>query len=341
MFNLMDRITDPLLPPLIIVEVADAHYGDLNLAKAYIRKASELNFEVIKFQHHIPDEEMLPDIPISKNMKEPLYDFLKKNALTIDQHKELEDYATKLNINYLCTPFSLAAAKELNDNLNIWAFKIGSGEFLDHPTIIELMKFNKPLILSTGMSTESEVDETYEIIKIHKPGIVFMNCTSAYPPSFEDIHLKFIQKMISKYSGVVVGHSDHMPNKLTSIAAFCLGARVIEKHVTIDPNLIGPDSEVSLDFDALFDLKTDLENLHKSMNSDKVIHDSEFEIREWAHRSLVYLRSMNEGELITQNDVWSKRPGTGIPARYMSQFVGRELKRNVHNNTLVEENDFK
>ena len=125
----------------VIAEAADAHYGNLYRAKEMVVQAKKAGANAIKFQHHIPDAEMLRDIPRSRNMKEPLYDFLVKNALKIEQHMELSTFCKENNIDYLCTPFSLAAAIELEKNIDIPAYKIGSGEMLDHPTIKEIMKF--------------------------------------------------------------------------------------------------------------------------------------------------------------------------------------------------------
>ena len=144
----------------VIAEAADAHYGSLYRAKDMVLKAKLSGADAIKFQHHIPDAEMLPDIPMSGNMKEPLYDFLLRNALKIDQHIALSEFCKQNTIDYLCTPFSLKAALELENNIDMPAYKIGSGELLDHPTLIEVMKFNKPYVRSIS----SIVDMPVEII---------------------------------------------------------------------------------------------------------------------------------------------------------------------------------
>ena len=324
----------------VIAEAADAHYGSLDRAKEMVVKAKAAGADAIKFQHHIPDAEMLRDIPLSGNMKEPLYDFLLKNALKIEQHVELNNFCFQNSIDYLCTPFSLKAAIELENNIDLLAYKIGSGELLDHPTIKEIMKFGKPMIISTGMSTVEEIDLTYEIVKDHSPGLVMMNCTSAYPPNYTDIHISFAKEMLTRYPRAVVGFSDHSPGYEVVLASFVLGAKVIEKHITMSHELSGPDQSVSIDFQDLEKMIKQLTNLSLALKSKKEIHPTEIEIRSWAHRSLVYNFDLRNGEKIKTGDIWGKRPGTGVPSRFIENYIGRTLKRDVSQNTLLADEDF-
>jgi len=324
----------------LIAEGADAHYGDLNRAKLMVELAKNAGASAIKFQHHIPDAEMLPEIPMSGNMKEPLYEFLKRNALSITQHVELYEYCNQVGIDYLCTPFSLQAAVELEEHISPFAYKIGSGELLDHPTIMKMMEFKKPMIISTGMSTKEEIDTTYKLFGDYDHGLILMNCTSAYPPKPEDIHLKFITEMATRYPKAIIGHSDHTPGIETVIAAFVLGAKILEKHVTISHELSGPDDSVSIDFHTLAGLVQILRNLEISLKADKEVHQSEWEIRDWAHRSLVFLRDLPNGHVVTESDIWGKRPGTGVPSRMRGEYIGKTLTRAVMNNTLLSDQDF-
>lgn len=322
-------------PFYVIAEAADAHYGSMDRARMMIEEARQAGAQAIKFQHHIPDAEMLPDVPMSKNMREPLYDFLVKNALKIEQHVELNEFCKSVGIQYLCTPFSWQAAVELEEAISPPAYKIGSGELLDHPTILEIAKFNKCMILSTGMSTVDEISSSYELLKNHSAGLVLMNCTSAYPPSYEDIHITFVQEMKELFPNALPGFSDHSNGLETCVASYALGARVIEKHVTLSHELSGPDSEVSIDFDQLAVLVKMLDNLSKSLSAKKEIHKSEWEIRNWAHRSLVFMRKMKPGETIQYGDIWGKRPGTGIPSWRMSEFIGKNLKKGAEFNEFL------
>jgi N,N'-diacetyllegionaminate synthase len=323
------------LPYYVIAEAADAHYGNLDRARSMIVAAKSAGANAIKFQHHIPDAEMLRDTPLSSNMAEPLYDFLVRNALKIEQHVELNKFCEEIGIQYLCTPFSLKAAQELEESISPIAYKIGSGELLDHPTLLEIAKFGKCMILSTGMSTVDEIQSSYQLLENHSSGLVLMNCTSAYPPKYSDIHVSFTREMLDLFPKAIIGFSDHSPGLETSLAAFTLGARVIEKHVTISHDLSGPDSEVSIGFDELETLIHMMGNLSLALKAKKEIHESELEIRNWAHRSLVFMRDMKAGEVIEYGDIWGKRPGTGVPSRNMSEFLGKKLVHDVCLNDFV------
>ena len=147
---------------IVIAEACDNHFGSLDNAKKMVIEAKKSGADVIKFQHHIPDEEMLPIVPKSKNFKLSLYDFLKKYSLKLKDHYELLKFTKRHKIKYLCTPFSLKAAHELNEMGVEW-YKIGSGEFTDLPFIREVLKFKKPVIFSTGMSTINEIDKVYNL----------------------------------------------------------------------------------------------------------------------------------------------------------------------------------
>lgn len=324
----------------VIAEGADAHYGSLERAQEMAQAALRAGADAIKFQHHIPDAEMLRDVPRSANMREPLYDFLMKNALSLDQHRQLEKFCSKIGIVYLCTPFSWQAAKELLLYMNLPVVKIGSGEMNDLPTLDRLVQKKVPLIVSTGMAEVEEIDEVYEFLTRKGADFALLNCTSAYPPKFEDLHLKFISVMQDRYPKAIIGHSDHSPGISSSIAAIALGARIIEKHVTLDTNLIGPDSDVSITFEELRELVSAAHELPKALHGNKKIHSSEEEIRSWARRSLVYTRNLSVGHVVEENDIWGKRPGTGVPSKNYWRVLGRRLIKDVSIDSLLSWEDF-
>ena len=164
-------------PAYIIAEASDNHMGDMGAAKEMCRLARLAGADCIKFQHHLPDEEMLPDVSTAERFDMPLYDFLKQHGLSLKQHKELMDYCRGIGIQYLCTPFSLKAAYEL-DALGVDAFKIGSGELTDIPTLVRIARLRKPMIISTGMSTPEEIRRTYDILCQADVPLAFTNCIS-------------------------------------------------------------------------------------------------------------------------------------------------------------------
>jgi len=325
-------------PVFIIAEAADSHLGDIEIAKRMIQQAKFAGADCIKFQHHLPDEEMLPSVPISDNFDESLYDFLKKNALNLEQHKELKKYCLKIGIIYLCTPFSYKAAQELN-SIGVDAFKIGSGEFSDLPSLKKIAELGKPMILSSGMATIDEIYDTYNVMKKTGVEFSFLNCVSEYPPLYEDINLNFLSYLRNEFSDIVVGHSDHTPDIYTSLAAVALGARIIEKHITIDKQRKGPDQSVSIDMIDLARLVDGIRKIEASMGSSKIIHDKEKQIREWAHRSVVAVKDIPKGVIIVENMLWTKRPGTGIPSKEMPLLIGKRTKCLIRSNTLLRRED--
>ncbi len=320
---------------IIIAEGCDNHFGSLDNAKQMVIKAKKAGADVIKFQHHIPDEEMLPVVPKSKNFKMSLYEFLKKYSLSIEQHDNLRKFCKKKKIDYLCTPFSLKAALELNEIGVNW-FKIGSGEFTDLPFIREVIKLGKPVILSTGMSNQKEIIDVYNfLLKYKKNTIALMNCTSEYPPKLEDINLKYIPIMLKKFPKAVIGHSDHTNTIGTSIAASVLGAKIIEKHVFLDGKNFGPDRDVSINFDQLKQLVASIREVEKASGSMKKLYAKEKIIQKWARRSIYAKMDINKGEKITKKNIWSIRPGTGIPSKYFDKIIGKKALTNIKKGNLL------
>lgn len=322
-------------PTFIIAEGCDNHMGNMEAAKEMCRRAKLAGADCIKFQHHLPDEEMLKDVPMSSNFDIPLYDFLKLHALTLDQHVELMNYCKQIGIMYLCTPFSLKAAYELNE-IGVDAFKIGSGEMTDIPTLKAIAALGKPMIVSTGMSTMEEIARTYHALEETGVPFAFTNCLSEYPPKYEDVNLNVIGKMKEAFPKAVIGHSDHTPDLYTCYAAVALGANIIEKHVILSKQTPGPDQTVSIDFDDLYHLVDGIRKIELASGCEKVVHKNEKDIREWAFRSIVSLRDISKGEIITQDMIWSKRPGTGIPSHQMDEVIGKRAKKDISANTLLK-----
>ncbi len=326
--------------PYIIAEGCDNHMGNLNSAKEMAKLAKLAGADCIKFQHHLPDEEMLPDVPMSDNFDMPLYEFLKLHALTLDQHCELKKYCDEIGITYLCTPFSYKAACELEDNGLAYAFKIGSGEMTDIPTLKRIAEFGKPMIISSGMCTLEELDRTYNALKPTGVPLAFTNCLSEYPPVYEDVNLGVLKIMKERYPEAVIGHSDHTPDLYTSYAAVAYGACIIEKHVILNKAIPGPDQSVSIDFMDLHNLVDGCQKVYKSLGSEKKVREKEKTIRNWAFRSIVSTCDIKAGTVITQDMIWSKRPGTGIPSWKMDKVIGKKAIKNIKKNVLILESDF-
>lgn len=326
-------------PVFVIAEACDNHFGRMDYAKEMILRSKLAGADAVKFQHHLPDEEMLPEIPMSDNFEEPLYEFLKKNALKLNHHIELDEYCQKVGIEYMCTPFSYKAACEIVEHTSIKRIKIGSGEMTDVPSLVKMTEFGLPMIVSTGMSTFEEIDRTYQALK-DKTDLSFTYCISEYPPVYEDMNLGNIPIMTERYPQAQIGHSDHTPDLYTSFAAVTLGARIVEKHVILDKRMPGPDQSVSIDFNDLASLVDGIRKIEVSLGTDKKVHKKEEEIRAWAFRSVVAIKEIKKGETISQEKIWSKRPGTGIPSHKMDEIIGKIATKDIEENSMLSYEDF-
>jgi sialic acid synthase SpsE/CMP-N-acetylneuraminic acid synthetase len=323
-------------PAFIIAEACDNHMGRMDYAYKMVDVAVLCGADAIKFQHHLPDEEMLKNVPMSGNFKEPLYDILKKYSLTLEQHRKLKKYCDEKGILYMCTPFSAKAAKEINDLVPL--FKIGSGECTDHPTLMEIAKLGKPMIISTGMSITNEIEETLNIIKPINNKLIILNCTSEYPPKYNDINVNLIPKLRDHFN-IIVGHSDHTPDNFTCFAAVSVGAKVIEKHIILDKLIPGPDQNVSIDPMGLHELIDGIRKIEKALGDQKTVHELEKPIKLWARRSIVTIKNIKKGQELTLDNIWCKRPGTGIPSKYLYDFIGKKVNKDIEKDQLLKNED--
>lgn len=321
----------------IIAEACDNHMGSLEIAKALARGAKKAGCDAVKFQHHIPSEEMLKDAKMTDNFDEHLFDFLIQNALTIDDHHELKKFCDEINIMYLCTPFSLLAAKEIYDLVPF--FKIGSGEFQDLWLIDNLKKMNKPLLLSTGMCTWDEIIESKNFL--NDIDFALMNCLSEYPVNLEDLNLGVITKMVEEFPNVIIGHSDHSQTNFTSVIAVANGAKIIEKHITLSSFILGPDKDVSISIEQMKDLVFECKNVHKVSKNKKIINRLEKGIRNWAYRSVIATQDIKKEELITKEMICSKRPSNGIPSKDYKRVIGLKAAKDIKKNDFFKWKDLK
>ncbi|MFH1670097.1 MAG: N-acetylneuraminate synthase family protein [Patescibacteria group bacterium] len=326
-------------PCFIIAEACVNHLGRFDLAKDLVTRSKEAGADAIKFQYHIPDSEMLPGIKMSDNFDEPLYEFLKKNALTFEQHGELKQFAEEVGITYLCTPFSTQAALQL-DEIGLEAFKIGSGEMTDLLSLERIAELGKPMMVSTGMSTIEEIDRTYDALIKKNIGLALFNCVSEYPPNYEDMNLDFITIMRQRYPKAVIGHSDHTPDDVTSYAAVVLGAHMIEKHVILDKAHKSCDQMVSLDFVEFKELVDGIRKIEAARGVDRKVHGREEQIRSWAFHYAVSEKGLKAGqvikeEMIMPGDIWTKRTGhaDGIKSHEVPKLIGAKVLKDIPPNS--------
>ncbi len=338
-FKILNKIISRYTKPYIIAEACINHEGNIKKAKKMIDKAAEAGVSAVKFQFHVLEDEMLRDTPISKNFSESLYDTLSRTNLTINEHKYLKKYCEKKKVDYLCTPFSFKSADILEKEVQLKIFKVGSGELTNIPLQLHIARKKKPTIISTGMSTLKEVTETFNAVKKINKNIALTQCTSSYPcnPKISDINV--IKEYIKKFK-VVTGLSDHTSKIYTSIGAIAVGARIIEKHFTLNKKAKGPDHASSLEPSELKQLVEGCNDVFvASLNKIKKIHNEEKQIISWARESVVTIKNIDKNEILNKGNISVKRPAPTkkeIPANKYFNILGKKALNKIKKNRKIK-----
>ena len=331
----------------IIAEAGVNHNGSIDTAKRLIDVAVGAGADAVKFQTFRADKVTTTTATKAKyqientGTDETQFEMLKRLELSIGAHKELFSYCNKKNIIFMSTPFDEGSADML-DNLGMTIFKIPSGEITNKPLIQYVAGKKKPIILSTGMSYLGEVEKAINWInevwdKLSKKSqLTLLHCTSNYPSKVSDCNL-LAMKTMEKSFGLPVGYSDHTLGIEIPIAAVALGARVIEKHFTLDRNMEGPDHKASLEPDELKTMVKAIRNVEKAIgNGIKKPSKNEEEIKNIARRSLVASRHIKAGETVSLNEISIKRHGIGIAPELIEQIINKVAKIDIKKDSLLE-----
>ena len=332
-----DREVGPGHPCLIVAEAGINHNGDLALASELVDAAAEAGADVIKFQTHFPEHEMLRGGATAAYVGESLFGLLTRTALSRDAHFALRDRARQRGIIFLSTPFSREAADFLL-TVDVPAFKTGSGELTNVPLQQHIARKHRPMIISTGMSTPEEIDRTVQAVRALGTPFALMHCTSTYPTPYEHVQLGCIKELQARYQ-VPVGFSDHTLDSYMAYASAAIGANLFEKHFTTSRSLPGPDQSGSMEPQELSTLVKGIRAIEHALGATKQIQPGEQEVRHMANHSVVSLGAIPAGRVIAAEDVWVKRPGTGIPASDLPRVVGRRARRAIAADALVSWDD--
>lgn len=335
--RIADRLIGENEPCLIIAEAGINHNGDMKKVKMLIDAAANCGADVIKFQTHLPECEMLPQAATADYVGEPLFDLLKRVELSKKDHIELKDYATDKGILFLSTPFSREAV-DLLEEVGVEAYKVGSGEMTNLPLLEYIVAKRKPILLSTGMSTLEEIKESVTFLRRFTESLIIIHCVSSYPARYEDLNLGFI-KRLKKEFGLPVGISDHSVGIYTALAGVALGACVVEKHFTMDRNWPGPDQKASLTPPELAEMVKGVRVIEKALGDAKRVTPEELEIQKMARESVVSLVDIPKGAVIQESMVWVKRPGTGIPAKDLDKVIGMRAQKDIKADAIIEWSD--
>lgn len=327
-------------PTLIIAEAGVNHNGSLKVAKKMIGAAARAGADAVKFQTFVTEDEISKYAPLAKYQKTAVrersqLEMVKKLELTKKDFEELCDYASRQGIIFLSTPFDLKSV-DLLEELGVATFKIGSGELTNLPLLKYIAKIRKPMIVSTGMSTLEEVGEAVDTMRKSKNDqIVLLHCTSNYPAKIEDCNLRAMLTLKDVFN-VPVGYSDHTLGTLIPIVAVAMGACIIEKHFTLDKNMLGPDHKMSLEPPALKKMIGHIRLTEKALGSpEKRPVESELEIMRVARKSIVAKVAIPPGSVISKDMVTTKRPGTGILPKYLDKIIGKRARTKIREDEVI------
>lgn len=322
--------------PYIIAEVGINARNDLTLAKRFIEIAANSGADAVKFQTHLPDEEMVESEMRSIGAGE-VYDTVAECEWSLEEHRELQSHAEAHDITFLSTPFSTEAV-DLLDQIDVPAIKIGSGEINNRHLIERAASMGKPLLISTGMNSLDEIEAACDYIDDMADEYALFYCVSEYPTTAEDFDFETISILEEKFD-VPVGFSDHSTGVEAAKVAIGNGAALIEKHFTIDRRLPGPDQEVSIKPEELENI-CDFSSLYYTTSSKRDgLHTEESEIKKWAQHSVVTNKPIEKGEQLTKDNTTTKRPGNGISADRYFEVLGTDVNRSISENTCLTESD--
>lgn len=325
------RKIGPDYPPLVIAEIGINHNGSLEKAKRMIRDAKKVGAECVKFQGHVLEDEMLESEArktIPANSKVSIWEVMARCALSGKQERELKNYAEKLGLIFLCTPFSRAAADRLH-KIGVKWFKIGSGECNNYPLVEHVARFRKPMVVSTGMNDISSIRKTVAILRKHKVPYALLHCTNMYPTPWNRVYLQAVTKLKNVFPDAVVGLSNHSQGPWAALGAVALGASVLERHFTSDRSWKGEDIPVSMDPQELKMLIGGSRRIWESRGDHKGPVKEEKPTVDFAFASVVTIAPVKKGEKFTMKNLWVKRPGTGILAEHFEKIIGKRAKVNL------------
>lgn len=327
-------------PCFIIAEAGVNHNGDIKLAKKLIDVAKETGADAVKFQSFKAESVVVKDAQKAGYQKETTgegsqYEMIKSLELSKEEFGELAEYARKKDIMFLSSPFDKESVDLLHE-LDVPAFKIGSGEITNFPLLRYVAKKGKPIILSTGMSTLGEVEEALNVIRSEGvKDIILLHCVSNYPAKIEEVNLRAMQTLKCAFK-LPVGFSDHTLGITVPIAAVALGACVIEKHFTLNRNLPGPDHKASLEPNELKEMIKAIMDVEKALGDGiKQPTADEEEIKKVARRSIVAKVDIPEGVIIMKDMLDIKRPGIGIEPEHIERIIGKRAKVNIKKDKLI------
>lgn len=327
---------------LIIAEAGVNHNGRLDLALKMVDEAKRAGADIVKFQTAIPERVISRYADKAEYQKETTgneesqLEMCRRIHLKLSDYDIIKEYCEEVGIEFLSTPFDLESIDYL-EKLGMKLWKIPSGEITNLPYLIKIAKTGKPVIMSTGMAELKEVEEAVNVLKEGGAGeITLLHCTTEYPAPFDSVNLKAMNTLREKF-GTKVGYSDHTTGIEVVVAAVSLGATVIEKHFTLNRNLEGPDHKASLEPEELEVMVNKIRIIEKALG-DGVKRAAEAEKKNIAiaRKSIVAAKDIKKGEILSEDNITTKRPGNGISPMQWFEVLGTEAIRDFGEDELIE-----
>lgn len=329
---------------LIIAEAGVNHNGDIDIAKKLVDVAAESGADIVKFQTFKSENCVSKNAQKAEyqlqttNKQESQLDMIKKLELDLETHNILISYCKQKNIEFLSTPFDMESV-DLLHNLGLKIFKIPSGEITNLPYLRKIGKYNKQVILSTGMANLGEIESAIAVLVdsgTKRENITLLQCNTEYPTPFADVNLKAM-KSLKKAFRLPVGYSDHTPGIAIPLAAVGMGAKVIEKHFTLDKNMEGPDHKASLEPCELKAMVQGIREIELALGDGiKQTSASEAKNKPIARKSIVANCAIKKGEILSESNLYTKRPAEGISPMEWDKVIGTKAIRDFEPDEMIE-----
>ena len=339
--KIKDRMIGPEYPPLVIAEIGINHGGSLEVAKDMVTLAAKAGAECVKHQTHFVEDEMTEEAKsiFPPNADVSIWEVMESCALSAEDEIALKAHAESLNMIYISTPFSRRAADFLSE-IDVPAFKIGSGEADNLPLIRHIAQFGKPVIMSTGMQSIESVSRSVQILRDSGVPFALLECTNLYPSPPEIVSLSGVTELRQAFPDAIVGFSDHSIGPDMALASVALGACILERHFTDTRYRAGPDVSCSMDPAELRYLIDRSREIHIAARNKKGRSAPEEAVYRFARGSIVADRDLKAGDAIDDDAIWARRPGSGeIPADQFDMLIGRRVNRDMPRNTQLRWSD--
>ncbi len=327
---------------LIIAEAGVNHNGDYDTAIKMVDAAKAAGADIVKFQTARAEKVISRFAQKAQYQKETTgsdesqLDMVRKLLLDFDDFVAIKKYCDSCGIGFLSTPFDLESVEFL-DGLGTPFWKIPSGEVTNYPYLVKIAKTAKPVVMSTGMCDMDEIGAAIDLLRQNGcPDISLLHCNTQYPTPYSDVNLKAMNTLREKFK-VRVGYSDHTPGIEVDIAAVAMGAQIIEKHFTLDRTMEGPDHKASLEPHELAAMVRSIRNIELALgNGIKAPSESEIGNRAAARKSIVAARPIKAGEEFSEDNITTKRPGSGISPMRWNEVIGKRAARDFCEDELIE-----